>query len=148
MRFSIQTAVFISTVILFLSASCGQTNLGEDSKTKNSLQGTVWASEFYYYRNQYLFETDSTGYSQDGQLAWSTIFGQDISNHIPQDSILYFDNDTFKYSLIDSVLIVKYPSADHDSTNDTRIFHRRLKDCAFVSEYEYAYGREVLYLKK
>lgn len=35
-----------------------------------------------------------------------------------------------------------------DTKNDKRIFHRRQKDSAFVSDYEYAYGREVLYLKK
>jgi hypothetical protein len=148
MRFSIPIMVVIMPVILFLATSCGLVNFRDVSQKKTVLSGTVWTSKFYYYCNQYFFKTDSTGYSQDGQLAWSTLFGQDTSNHIPQDSILYIDNDTFKYLLIDTVLIINYLSPEHDSTNDTRIFFRRPMDSAFVSEYEYVYGREVLYKKK
>ncbi len=137
-------AVSVFTIVLFLSSSCGNLNSPTENETKPSLSESVWASEFYYYHNQYFFLTDSTGYSRDGQLAWSCPIDT-TALQISGDSILYGDNDTFKYSLIDTVLTIKYQSPNSDGTFYTRVFHRRQSDSAFVSNYEYTYGKEVLY---
>ena len=111
-----------------------------DSIPVKTLKGTTWNSEFYHYHNFYHFKTDSTGYSDDGQVAWSTPI--DLKkNKIPEDKILYNGERKFKYRFHENKLIITYLDSDHDQH---RIFLYRKEYKDWISKYEYTYGNEVL----
>lgn len=124
------------------------THKNNPKKTDNTLKGSEWSSEFYYYHNRYFFETNSIGYSEDGQYGWSTAIDPELYNN-SKDSILYEDKEAFTYKLVDSVLTITYKSKEEG--NEPRIFYlekRKNKEIVFRSEYEYTYGREYLIKNK
>ncbi len=108
-----------------------------------TLKGTNWNSQFSYYSNFYHFDSDSTGYSEDGQVAWS--FPIDSSTlGDAKDSIIYLDRKLFNYHIEDSTLTIDYPSWKINDTLVKRVFHFNPKKQAWCSDYEYTYGREWL----
>jgi len=109
-----------------------------------SLAGTSWNSRFYHYCNFYVFETDSTGYSQDGQTAWSMAVDT-VALGIGDDHFMYDNPKAFKYKIIDTMLTISYHHANGtNDEHDTREFYHRPKHGDWVSVYEYSYGAEVL----
>lgn len=142
---------FILLVSLTACNDARQTNNQANVNSKmNILKGTLWTSDFYHYHNNYYFITDSTGFSQDGQFLWSTAIDPSLYNN-SRDSIGYDDDQPFKYSLKDTVLTIKYSSADNNTINDHRIFYLQKGDSdkiLFISAYEYSYGHEGLLFKK
>ncbi len=147
------SAFFLIATFVFILGWKGCNFLGRiignqfSKKYELTLKGTHWTSEFYHYKNKYFFQTDSTGYSEDGQYCWSAPIDPTLYNN-SRDSVAYQGPDTFRYSLKDTILILTYGPID--TASNQRIFHLQ-KDTdgiSFVSEYEYAYGTEVLYKKK
>lgn len=116
---------------------------GTAQKSPESLKNTEWNSQFYHYANFYVFETDSTGYFQDGQVGWST--GIDPQKLVgSEDKVFYNDSVQFTYALKNNVLTITYPQEEDGSEMAYRIFDFRSEDQHWVSQYEYAYGKEVL----
>lgn len=142
---------FIWTLLASLTA-CGNSDRENVQKVlkKHLLKGTQWTSDFYHYHNNYYFVTDSTGFSQDGQYLWSTPVEPALYNN-SRDSIGYENDEPFRYSFKDTVLIIKYLSAGQDTLNGHRVFYLQKSESdkiVFRSDYEYTYGREYLILKK
>ncbi len=108
-----------------------------------TLNGQQFASEFYHYVNYYSFETDSTGFSENGQLFWSIALDT-TSRSAAMDSVMYEYPEAFRYSIIDSVLTIEYTSPDHPDTDHFRVFHFNCKKKQWIGTHEYAYGREYL----
>jgi hypothetical protein len=132
----------ITIFIFLIFTACNKsTSESNERDIKNILAGTYWASDFYHYHNCYTFLTDSSGTSKDGQFAWRVPIDSSLITH--SDSILYSDEIPFRYTLIDSVLTINYDQKESD-----RIFYQKNnKDrIFFVSDYEYAYGKEILNL--
>lgn len=117
----------------------------QDYFPPDKLKGTSWESDFYHYHNNYFFKTDSTGYSEDGQLAWSCPIDT-VALHISGDSILILNKSSFTYTLKDTLLMIRYTDPHHAETDTTRTFYmeKDLEGVTLVSLYEYTYGREVL----
>tara|TARA_Y100001954_G_scaffold231927_1_gene282303 strand:+ start:16 stop:432 length:417 start_codon:yes stop_codon:yes gene_type:complete len=113
------------------------TLLNEKVKT---LKNTVWSSTFFHYHNEYHFITDSTGYSFDGQRAFSLPLDSSDTD-FETDKILYNDSVNFKYKLKDSLLTITYltkkPKREFKISTLKNNF-------AFQSLYKYAYGYEYL----
>ena len=121
----------------------GLSQIENYSNVPQTLKGTKWTSRFYYYCNYYYFETDSTGFSEDGQVAWSCPIDT-LALGISGDKILYSDQREFKYNLSDTILTIKYVSMSPNETKKTRIFYFRFEHNEWISEYEYVYGKEIL----
>lgn len=102
------------------------------------MKGTTWSSEFYHYANFYCFETDSTGYSLDGQLA-ASIPIDTVEAGVSGNTIVYGDKTPFNYKIVGTGLTIYYP----ENKTKRRYFYRNdFEDwCSFQ---EYAYGRECL----
>lgn len=116
-----------------------------NSNIPQTLKGTNWASHFYHYCNFYHFETDSTGYSEDGQMA-SSLPIDTLALGVSGNEILYGIPEKFKYDITDTVLTINYLTRNPNDTVFTRVFYFRPEKSEWVSEYEYAYGKE--YLRK
>lgn len=93
----------------------GLSQIENYSNVPQTLKGTKWTSRFYYYCNYYYFETDSTGFSEDGQVAWSCPIDT-LALGISGDKILYSDQREFKYNLSDTILTIKYVSMSPNET--------------------------------
>ena len=118
-----------------------KTNL--NPKVSKILKGTNWTSQFYHYCNYYHFSTDSTGYSEDGQVGWSCPV--DSTNlRFSGNEILYENQKNFKYEIVDTTLVIEYLNWRPHNTTYQRVFHYRPKHHDWISEYEYAYGKECL----
>ncbi|MCD6069216.1 MAG: hypothetical protein K0S33_4042 [Bacteroidetes bacterium] len=124
---------------------------GSAQKASNNapvrLKGTHWSSDFFHYHNDYFFVSDSSGYSLNGQWSWSLPDDSAVVNQ--KDSIIYDKKkDTFRYMLKGNVLsICYYPDDGKGDVDCSKVFHLRKqnKRISFVSDYEYVYGKEVLY---
>lgn len=109
-----------------------------------TLKGTSYSSRFYYYCNFYVFETDSTGYSQDGQTARSMAVDT-VALGISSDEILYDDARDFTYKVVNDVLVITYKHLSNPENQDhTREFAFLHEHSDWISLHEYAYGHEVL----
>jgi hypothetical protein len=141
-----RSAAFGGLLTALVIAGCSRPgeagNAEKEYQKKFSLKGTEWVSEFYHYRNKYYFETDSTGYAQHGQFAWSCPVDT-IALGITGDSILYSNNEPFRYWLNDTVLQLQFLSA---LGPDRRKFYLYMQEeqQRFRSDHEYSYGREYL----
>ncbi|MCE3228788.1 MAG: hypothetical protein K0S32_3339 [Bacteroidetes bacterium] len=121
--------LILNSAILLMLSACGR-------RTNASLQGSEWTSNFYHYQNKYYFLTESTGFSKDGQFLWSTLIDPALYNN-SRDSIDYSDPVNFTYTLKDTVLTIEYTNG----VQEKRVFYKA-GDSLFISEYEYAYGKE------
>lgn len=131
-------------ILIFISFSFWGFNLAENDITvPKSLKGTNWNSQFHHYCNFYHFETDSTGYSIDGQVAWSTPIDT-INDGISKNKVVYDDPVSFRYVIQDSSLIINYQVTGSNDGQNQRIFNFRIEHKDWLSEYEYAYGRECM----
>ena len=109
-----------------------------------SLAYTKWNSQFYQYNNFYHFTDKSTGYSQDGQVAWSCPIDLE-ANKIPGNKILYNEKESFTYEIKDSKLTIHYLNRDTSQTpREDRVFSYRKKYDDWISDYTYVYGSEIL----
>lgn len=133
-------ALFLGLSALLFSFT---NNQHQKACLKKSLKGTKWNSHFYYYHNFYSFETDSTGYFEDGRIAWSCPLDLEKLN-IPENEILYETPIDFKYQVTDSSLILNYKVNHSEKKLDSRSFILHEELDRWVSTYEYAYGKEVL----
>ena len=113
------------------------------SNFPQTLKGSKWTSQFYFYCNYYYFETDSTGFSEDGQVAWSCPIDT-LALGISGNKILYCGQSRFKYYLSDTMLTIEYLTLRSDNTINRRVFFYRPEYSDWISEYEYVYGKEVL----
>jgi hypothetical protein len=80
----------IGYILIFLISftSCMDIRHDEKQDAQFVLKGTEWTSKFFKYRNNYNFITDSTGFSQHGEVSW----------HFPsKDSLDYEVDDSFRY---------------------------------------------------
>lgn len=126
------------TIFALLSITLlGMNNPGDHSNVPETLKGTTWTSQFYHYCNFYQFETDSTGFSQDGQVAWSCPVDT-VALGISEDQILYSDPEKFKYEIKDTVLTIAYDGVHK------KVFYYRANYKDWISEYEFVYGKECL----
>jgi hypothetical protein len=129
------------------SKQLGEVSAKNDGQQILKLEGSQWASDFFYYHNEYLFETATSGRARDGQFIWSTAIDPKEYEGLPDSTYSFQDDKAFKYSLKDSTLKISFIGKDFNSHNRHRVFHaKQMKsgDLVFVSEYEYAYGREYL----
>ena len=118
----------------------------EEQNPLKSLRETSWTSQFNYYSNYYYFDSDSTGFSQDGQVAWSCPITPSLVNEKNKDSIIYTDKERFIYHIKDSTLFIKYPDWKINDTIVKRAFRYNSTEKAWGSIYKYSYGREWLTL--
>jgi len=108
-----------------------------------TLKGKQFSSEFFHYVNYYSFQTDSTGFSENGQLVWS--IGLDPDKYTDaMDSVYYEYPAPFRYTIVDSVLTITYTDPEHPKTDQFRIFHFNCAEKQWIGTHEYAYGREYL----
>lgn len=136
---------FLSAISLLLIAGCSieKNERSQNRSFPTTLKNHQYSSEFYHYVNYYHFETDSTGYSEDGQLFWS--IGLDTTGRSSAlDSVLYEEGDPFDYTIHDSTLTIRYTAPDHPDTDLVRTFYYQSTDKVWISEHEYAYGKEYL----
>ena len=130
---------------ILMSCDASQNNPKNASAdcTPSTLKGAQFASEFYHYVNHYSFETDSTGFSENGQLFWS--IGLDTTGRSSaQDSVMYANPEPFRYFISDSILTIEYTSADHPESDQFRIFHFNCSRNQWISTHEFTYGKEHL----
>ena len=113
------------------------------STTPHTLKGTTWFSQFYHYCNFYRFETDSTGYKESGQVAWSCPVDT-LALGISGDHILYEDPVAFKYEITDTVLVIEYLDKNSNEDHQKELFYYRSEYKDWISKYEYTYGFEYL----
>lgn len=132
---------FIIFIFLFVIGSCGiKTN---SSTAPQTLKGTSWTSQFYHYCNYYRFDTDSTGQSESGQVAWSCPVDT-LALGISGDHILYENPVAFKYQITDTVLTIEYIDKNSDLVIQKDVFYYRSERKGWVSNQEYNYGFECL----
>ncbi len=130
-------------IILISLISLGLVNeVDNHSTVPKTLKGTNWTSQFFHYCNNYYFDSDSTGFSEDGQVAWSYPVDT-LELGISSDDILYANPEKFKYDITDTILTIEYLTFDSKSFYE-RVFYFRPKYSDWISEYEYVYGRECL----
>lgn len=137
--------ITVLTVSALLASCSGIEDKTTDAELKSEsvrLKGTKWNSQFYYYNNFYHFETDSTGFSDDGQVAWSCPIDLKKEN-IPENKILYSGVQKFSYKIKTDTLIIDYGNAEKEGSN-LRVFIYRKTYKDWISEEAYAYGNEVL----
>ena len=105
-----------------------------------TLKNTVWSSTFFHYHNEYYFESDSTGYSFDGQRAFSLpLDSSDVD--FESKKVLYKDSVNFTYILQDSLLIINFQNQQPKREFKISTLNNSL---AFKSIYKYSYGYEWL----
>ena len=132
----------ILMIVVFLTfLSCGIKS--PYSKVPQTLKGTGWSSQFYHYCNFYHFDTDSTGYIESGQVAWSCPVDT-LALGISGDQILYQNPVKFRYQIKDSVLVIEYygTKSKEDELKDKFYYRPQRND--WISYHEYSYGRECL----
>lgn len=135
--------LLIFGAILLVGLGCTAPKETDTFCAPQTLNGSQFASEFYHYVNYYSFETDSTGFSENGQLFWS--IGLDTTGRSSaQDSVMYEYPEPFRYFIVDSVLTIEYTSPNHPDTDLFRIFHYNCNQKQWIGTHEYAYGREYL----
>jgi len=135
----IQISLLILLSLLFLDLVWDE----ENAIVPKTLEGKSYTSQFYHYCNYYHFKTDSTGFSESGQVAWSCPVDT-ISLGISGDEILYAYPQEFKYKIKDTTLTIEYLIQESDEDNYQNVFYFRPKYNDWISEYEYAYGKECL----
>jgi len=113
-----------------------------DNSVMKTLKGTKWNSEFYHYHNFYHFQTDSSGYFDDGQVAWSCPIDLKAQK-IPEDKILYSGKQPFRYQIERNKLTIVY-KVPNDKKSKNRIFTYRQNEKDWISVYKYTYGNEVI----
>jgi len=114
-----------------------------------TLKGTNWASDFYHYHRNYFFETDSTGYFEHGQLAWSLPIDT-VALKISGNQILYEEPESFKYSITDTTLTIEYFKKDSAGLASRQVFYLEKRDnnrYVWRANQEFTYGREYLFLE-
>lgn len=102
-----------------------------------SLSATNWSSDFYFYHNNYVFLNDTEGYVEYGQIARTTAI--DPALDIDDNAILYENPREFTYLIIDSILQLTLETDPYEETFDFDPNYG-----TWVSQHEYAYGREHL----
>lgn len=132
-----------SLIIIVLISSFWQKKDPKVNPVPTSLKGTNWTSHFYHYHNNYFFDSDSTGFSEDGQMKWSLPIDT-IASGNSGDSIIYDDPKKFKYNIVDTILTIEYLTWKPNNIAENRVFVYRSKSADWISEYEYAYGKECL----
>ena len=136
----------LAIVISLLSRCSSEKNVETNSESfcaPQTLSETQFSSAFFHYVNYYSFETDSSGFSENGQLVWS--IGLDPEKYADaMDSVFYEVPAPFRYSISDSVLTIEYTNPDHPKTDQFRIFHYNCDEKQWIGIHEYAYGREYL----
>ncbi len=132
--------IVVSLLILLIG---GWKISSKDAEIPITLKGTNWVSHFYHYHNNYFFETDSTGFSEDGQMAWSCTIDT-VALGISGDEILYANPEKFKYTIGDSTLTIEYLNWRPQDSVYTRVFYFRSQNNDWLSDYEYVYGKECL----
>lgn len=145
-RYSIIGLVLI--VFSCVSESKQDANIEMEAQKDVRLTGLFFWSEFYHYQNNYFFDTDSTGFIQMGQVAWSIPI---VLNdpQIAEDSIIYGGKEAFSYTITDTTLLIYFTESPSDSIHvyDTSLFyvrHHKEGWFDFISDHEYVYGKEVL----
>lgn len=134
----------ISIFILLISLYSCHSPTQNPTRKQLSLENTQWNSQFYQYNNFYHFTDASSGYSQDGQVAWSVPIDLK-ARKIPKNKILYNDKEAFTYAIKDSKLTIHYLNQDTTQTPlDDRVFNYRKKHADWISVHVYTYGSEVL----
>ena len=133
----------IILIVLFFVSYSGLSKKYNISIPPTTLKGTNWTSLFYHYCNNYHFDTDSTGFSEDGQVAWSCPVDTTALG-ISENEILYSDPQKFKYDISDTILTIEYLTWKPNNNVYKRIFFYRPQYDDWISEYEYAYGKECL----
>ena len=141
--------IVIRSIIFFsLIFSLWKVEINSDfPEVPKSLKGTNWYSQFYHYHNNYYFKTDSTGSSEDGQVALSCPIDTTALG-ISGDTIIYSNPEKFKYKITDTILRIEYLDWRPNDTIYSRVFYFRRKHGDWISEYEYAYGNEYLKIGK
>ena len=101
--------IVIRSIIFFsLIFSLWKVEINSDfPEVPKSLKGTNWYSQFYHYHNNYYFKTDSTGSSEDGQVALSCPIDTTALG-ISGDTIIYSNPEKFKYKITDTILRIEY----------------------------------------
>lgn len=122
--------------------SCGGDN-NDDLIAPQTLKGTSWTSQFHHYCNFYRFETDSTGFIENGQVAWSCPVDT-LALVVSGNDILYDDPKKFIYKISDSILIIENLVNESRDEANRNIFYYRPEENRWVSEHEYVYGKEYL----
>lgn len=130
-------------MLFILLVALGGYNLQPEPTPPTTLAGTNWDSQFYFYHNNYFFDSDSTGYSEDGQMASSVAIDLE-SNGLTGEEILYEGKQPFTYTIKDTVLTINYTEWEIEGEKHSRIFYYNFEWGNWVSEYEYTYGHEVL----
>lgn len=134
----------ISIFLLLISLHSCHSPTQNPAPKEISLKSTQWNSQFYIHNNFYHFTGKSSGYSEDGNVAWSCPI--DLEAHkIPGNKIIYGNKAAFTYAIKDSKLTIHYLNRDTTQTPlEDRVFNYRKKYADWISEDVYTYGSEVL----
>lgn len=121
-------------------------NRPRDKKDEFKLAGTRWESSFYCYHNEYLFETDSTGFQESSQIAGFTAIDLEAFG-IEEDSLIMLYEEPITYHFSDSILTIERDERGPEATVSFKMVIGENREISFVSEDVYAYGTENLILK-